>query len=350
MSDSDADGVGHSLDAPGDFNVLYTPTVNDALNEPSTSNPYSFTPVPLNQDRAWHSQIPFKTPPPSLAPTLPKRSRSKRPQPLAITSSPQTTTATTANTATTTTTDTSAASFAKTHTPTSSAAATTASLTPAPATHTCLWLDDDEHPCNQTFPDPAALHSHLKTAHTVDEHHFCRWQGCHTGIHSPAPHRFVHGALRHTWGHSHYRPYVCSVCNRGFAAANVLAEHHESAHLGRKAFTCAHCGYACSSASNLKRHVAERHARARFQCEWCARKGTVRCFRRGPNLARHFRKCSNVLRACGKVVGPGGEMDAEWFPPGYWKGKNGMDRGKVIPPDHLGADFAPPAGMDREMR
>ncbi|KAI9711031.1 MAG: zinc finger and SCAN domain containing 10 [Bogoriella megaspora] len=227
---------------------------------------------------------------------------------------------------------------------------------------TCLWYDPStmSSPCNATFTCPVDLHKHLMATHSTTSDVHCRWVGCRSSIHSTTgpPHRFAAGVQRHTWGHSGYRPYICSICKKGFAAANVLAEHKANIHEKQKKFLCDHCGHRCTSASNLKRHIGEKHEELRFQCEWCARNGKVKCFRRGPNLARHFRRCKFVIEAMrGGVVGDGkkggmmgvgkemkkGKMesmgDSEWFPPGYRKGKCGMDRSKVLPTALMGQDF-----------
>ena len=218
---------------------------------------------------------------------------------------------------------------------------------------TCLWLDDNNSPCNRTFPKPEALHAHLKIDHAADDHRICRWQTCDKGMLSEHQHRFANGVLRHTWGHSQYRPYICRECKRGFAAANVLEEHRVSMHLHQKQHHCKQCGHWCTSHSNLMRHIQEIHEEIAFQCEWCARAQVNKCFQRGPNLARHFQTCKAVRAAMNElgIAMPRQQAgskkkktDPEWFPPGYRKGRNGMLRARVKPQKHMGPDFPPSQG------
>ena len=200
----------------------------------------------------------------------------------------------------------------------------------------CQWVDRNGLPCGEAFPGGDELHNHLKMFHGVKTEVFCRWQGCRVGVFGPTPHKYG-SVLRHTWGHSGYRPYKCPTCGEGFAAASVRDEHITNIHLKRKTFSCDKCNHHCSSATNLKRHKDEKHGTERFQCEFCNHHGKRTIFPRGPNLARHFRKCKSVLAAFPDAITPSGKIDDEWFPPGYRGGHHGMDRAKIKPPNYMPA-------------
>jgi len=200
----------------------------------------------------------------------------------------------------------------------------------------CRWADAPGEPCGQVFYLAEDLHNHLREAHNTRSDVFCRWIGCPVSAFSDNPHRYANSVQRHTWGHSGYRPYKCLACGEGFAAANVRDEHFSNIHLKKKLFCCDVCGHQCTSATNLKRHNDERHRAERFQCEYCNRNGKIRLFPRGPNLARHFRKCKYVLLSFPEAIGAvEGKIEDAWYPPGYKKGHHGMDKAKITPPNFL---------------
>lgn len=200
----------------------------------------------------------------------------------------------------------------------------------------CQWANDAGQPCGKYFKLADDLHDHLREAHNTKSSLFCRWIGCSVSELTPHPHRYANSVQRHTWGHSGYRPYKCSACGEGFAAANVRDEHFSNIHLNKKMFACDVCDHQCSSATNLKRHKDERHRAERFQCEFCNRNGKIRLFPRGQNLARHFRKCKFVLASFPEAKGSQeGKIEDTWYPPGYKKGHHGMNRAKITPPKYL---------------
>ena len=206
----------------------------------------------------------------------------------------------------------------------------------SPKLISCQWADGNGQPCGKCFHLADDLHSHLKQAHSAKNSLICRWLGCPVGAFTANPHKYANGVQRHTWGHSGYRPYKCTVCGEGFAAANVRDEHFSNIHLKKKLFSCDVCNHQCTSATNLKRHKDERHRAERFQCEFCNRHGKIRLFPRGPNLARHFRKCKFVLASFPEAKGAAeGKIDDTWYPPGYKKGHHGMDKAKITPPKYL---------------
>jgi hypothetical protein len=200
----------------------------------------------------------------------------------------------------------------------------------------CQWADLNGQPCGRVFALGDDLHGHLKAAHGVKSEVMCRWIGCRVAIHGASPHQYANSVERHTWGHSGYRPYKCPTCSEGFAAAKLRDEHFTSLHLGKKTFCCDVCSHQCTSATNLKRHKDDKHRTGRFQCEFCNRNGKRRLFPRGPNLARHFRKCKCVLAQFPEAINAAtGKMDDDWLPPGYKRGHHGMDRARVVPPNFL---------------
>lgn len=207
---------------------------------------------------------------------------------------------------------------------------------PATEVLSCRWADATGQACEQVFYLAEDLHNHLREAHSTKSDVFCRWIGCPVSAFSNSPHRYANSVQRHTWGHSGYRPYKCSACGEGFAAANVRDEHYTNIHLRKKLFCCDVCDHQCTSATNLKRHNDERHRAERFQCEFCNRNGKIRLFPRGPNLARHFRKCKYVLLSFSEASGAlEGKIEDAWYPPGYKKGHHGMDKAKITPPNYL---------------
>ena len=107
-------------------------------------------------------------------------------------------------------------------------------------------------------------------------------------------------------------------------------------HMKKKIFACDLCSHQCTSATNLKRHKDEKHRSERFQCEFCSKNGKRTLFPRGPNLARHFRKCKYVLAEFPDALGAvGGKISDDWFPTGYKRGHHGMNRAKITPPNYL---------------
>ncbi|CAD6584478.1 MAG: hypothetical protein ASARMPREDX12_001666 [Alectoria sarmentosa] len=208
------------------------------------------------------------------------------------------------------------------------------SIRNSPPSLRCQWTDPNGEPCGETLVVGNNMHEHLKSAHCVKNEVFCRWVGCSVGVQEVSPHRFASSVERHTWGHSGYRPYKCSTCNEGFAAASVRDEHFTNIHLRKKVFSCDVCSHQCTSSTNLKRHKDDKHSAERYQCEYCNTNGKRRLFPRGPNLARHFRHCKYVLAQFPEAA-VAGRSKAEWLPPGYKRGHHGMDRAKVTPPKYL---------------
>ena len=197
----------------------------------------------------------------------------------------------------------------------------------------CQWDDPVEGICGVTFATPRDLHNHLKKVHNIGSEVFCRWDSCYCGHRTGSPHYFPHGLLRHSWGHSGYRPYKCPACPAEFAAAHVRDEHIANIHFGQKRYSCDVCGcnHKCSSLPNLKRHKQDKHRDERFECEYCNRAGKRRLFSRAENLVRHFRTCKAVLMEFPKAPrDSSGVIKKGWFPPGYGQGRGGTKTAQII--------------------
>ena len=63
----------------------------------------------------------------------------------------------------------------------------------------------------------------------------------------------------HVRVHTNQRPFVCSVCDKGFKQKSHLTEH-ERIHSGQKPFTCAECGLGFYNRSRFEMHQVRRAA------------------------------------------------------------------------------------------
>ncbi|XP_053954620.1 transcriptional repressor CTCF [Anastrepha ludens] len=74
---------------------------------------------------------------------------------------------------------------------------------------------------------------------------------------------------RHMKSHSDDRPYICSVCDRGFKTNHSL-QNHVNVHLGRKPHGCLSCESRFTTAGDLARHVRYKHTHEkRHKCTEC---------------------------------------------------------------------------------
>ncbi|XP_017473428.1 PREDICTED: transcriptional repressor CTCF-like isoform X1 [Rhagoletis zephyria] len=74
---------------------------------------------------------------------------------------------------------------------------------------------------------------------------------------------------RHMRSHSDDRPYICSMCDRGFKT-NITLQNHRNVHLGNKPHPCLSCESRFTTAGDLARHVRYKHTfEKRHKCTEC---------------------------------------------------------------------------------
>lgn len=141
---------------------------------------------------------------------------------------------------------------------------------PAPTPCQCKWELSPGHLCNEIFPNPEALHKHLKAAH-VDTCTacLCQWAGCDS--HSK-DFKQRSKLSRHLLGHAGHRPYACSFPNCGKTfATNQAKDNHERTHTGDRPYVCPECGYNTTTHTQLYTHIAALHRKEkRHQCRFCS--------------------------------------------------------------------------------
>ncbi|XP_078425901.1 uncharacterized protein LOC144697778 [Cetorhinus maximus] len=70
--------------------------------------------------------------------------------------------------------------------------------------------------------------------------------------------------------HSEEKPYMCSVCGRGFSQSSDLSEH-KCRHNGMKPWKCGECGKGFKSPSDLESHWRTHTGEKPFTCSECGK-------------------------------------------------------------------------------
>ncbi|XP_077576201.1 uncharacterized protein LOC144198874 [Stigmatopora nigra] len=80
-----------------------------------------------------------------------------------------------------------------------------------------------------------------------------------------------------------YKPYICSVCDKGYEKYSQL-ERHLKLHTGEKPCSCTLCNKSFWNQADLDRHMTFHSTIKPFVCNYCNR-----AYKRGDSLKRHKR-------------------------------------------------------------
>ncbi|KAF2035024.1 hypothetical protein EK21DRAFT_85123 [Setomelanomma holmii] len=135
--------------------------------------------------------------------------------------------------------------------------------------HICRWQHAPGILCLASFPTPAALHAHAKSAH-IDTctSCFCSWESCDA---SSKDFKQRSKLSRHLLGHAGYRPYACTFpsCTKTFAT-NQAKDNHERTHTGERPYICDRCGYTTTTHTQLQTHISALHeGKKPHKCRFC---------------------------------------------------------------------------------
>lgn len=177
--------------------------------------------------------------------------------------------------------------------------------------HACGWGT-----CRAVFGTLDELNSHLSRDHVGrgKSTYRCEWRGCARAAQGEEGIFKQRQKLqRHLQVHTHFRPFVCTVCHAAFGEATGLALHmrthsgqrpfacdwpgcdkrfatsgslvnHLRVHRGDRPFACPICGRAFAEASNLSKHKKTHSGERRYACMICHKS-----YGRSDQLARHMR-------------------------------------------------------------
>ncbi|KAL1599670.1 zinc-finger protein [Paraconiothyrium brasiliense] len=133
----------------------------------------------------------------------------------------------------------------------------------------CRWQHAPDLLCLAAFPDPSALHAHIKATH-VDNcaQCVCQWENCEA---SSKDFKQRSKLSRHLLAHAGHRPYACSFkdCNKTFAT-NQAKDNHERTHTGERPYVCDRCGYTTTTHTQLQTHISALHeGKKPHKCRFC---------------------------------------------------------------------------------
>lgn len=136
--------------------------------------------------------------------------------------------------------------------------------------------------CTKAYTVKSALQKHIVKNHR-------KKVPCEVCNKLVAPGMFMNRHLK-----SHLPPmYKCSFdnCLKEFQSRSALVYHEESRHKTLEVVSCPTCNASCTSARNLKRHIARQHSSFRVQCEV---NGCCHTATRKDYLASHYRSHKDI--------------------------------------------------------